>query len=293
MHRLQPIPALLRAIYGLYKDSGFSMAGAVAFGFVVSFFPFCIFLAALAGHFGGEHLAQLAIGELFQVLPHQAAEALAPEETAAIGKSRIDLLTIGGFLSLFFATSAMEYMRAALNTSYRAKEDRFYPWCLTLSGLFVIGTAIALLFLTWGIVIGPDYVARVSPRLAGWLSDGSWLAFIVRNALIISGLIVLLCGYHLWLTAGTRRLVDVLPGVLLSVLLLLMAAKAFAYYLTWTNYSRFYAGLAQIMVALIFFQFAAVIIMLGAEFNRGIAEIKAQLASRELADALRPGRGNA
>lgn len=292
MHRLRPFTAILRAIYGLYKDSGFSMAGAVAFGFVVSFFPFCIFLAALAGHFGGEKLAQLAIAELFQVLPAQAAEALAPEVTAAIGESRIDLLTIGGFLSLFFATSAMEYMRAALNTSYRAKENRYYPVCLALSTMFVIGTAIALLMLTWGIVIGPEYVSRWSSRLAGWLAEGTWMAFIIRNALIIIGLIVLLCGYHLWLAAGTRRLADVLPGVFLSVVLLLLAAKAFAYYLTFTNYSRFYAGLAQIMVALIFFQFAAVIIMLGAEFNRGIAEFTSQRATRDLADAMSPGSSN-
>jgi membrane protein len=291
--RLQPIRALIRAVYGLYKDSGFSMAGAVAFGFVVSFFPFCIFLAALAGYFGGADLAQLAIEELFQVLPHQSAEALVPEVRAAIGESRIDLLTIGGFLSLFFATSAMEYLRAALNTAYRAQENRYYPVCLSLSALFVVGTAVALLLLTWGIVIGPDYVARLSPRLGGWLADGGWPSFLVRNTLVIGALVALLSGYHLWLAAGIRRFADVLPGVVVSVALLLMAAKAFGFYLTWTNYSRFYAGLAQIMVALVFFQFAAIIIMLGAEFNRGIAEIKAKLANRDLANTLEHGTSSA
>ena len=45
-------------------------------------------------------------------------------------------------------------------------------------------------------------------------------------------------------------------------------------YLEMTNYSRFYAGLSQLMVAMIFFQFTAIIIILGAEFNRGIMEFK-------------------
>lgn len=292
MPRLPTIPTVLRAFYGLYKDSGFAMAGAVAFGFVVSFFPFCIFLAALAGHFGGADLAQLAIRELFQLMPHQAAEALAPEVQAAIGESRIDLLTIGGFLSLFFATSAIEYLRAALNTSYRAKENRFYAWCLFQSALFVIGTAIAMLGLTWGIVIGPDYVGRMVPQLGGWLSDQGWLAFLTRNAIVIAILVLLLSAFHLWLAAGRRRIVDVVPGVVVSVLLLLLAAKAFSFYISWTNYSRFYAGLAQVMVALIFFQFSAIIIMLGAEINRGVAEVKSSLAGRDVADAMSPGHNN-
>ena len=38
--------------------------------------------------------------------------------------------------------------------------------------------------------------------------------------------------------------------------------------------ARFYAGLSQLMVALIFFQFTAIIIILGAELNRGIMELK-------------------
>jgi membrane protein len=280
------------SLFQLYRDSGFAMAGAVAFGFIVSFFPFCIFVAALAGHFGGEALAARAIDEMFQVLPSQVAQGLEPEITAVIGQSRIDLLTAGGFLSLFFATSAMEYLRAALNTAYRAREDRFYGWCLLQSALFVVGSAIATLILTWGIVSGPEFWSRLKPDALQWLGQSGWFAFLIRYAIVVVALGLLLLAYHLWLTAGPRRVSDVWPGVLLSTLLLVLLAKAFSYYLGLTNYSRFYAGMAQIMVALVFFQVAAVIIMLGAEFNRGISEIKVRRALRETGDALQPGGNN-
>src|SRR5262245_26805886 len=36
------------AFHETFADSGFSMAGAVAYSFVLSLFPFCIFLGALA-----------------------------------------------------------------------------------------------------------------------------------------------------------------------------------------------------------------------------------------------------
>ena len=41
---------------------------------------------------------------------------------------------------------------------------------------------------------------------------------------------------------------------------------------------RFYAGLTQIMSALVFFQVSAVVVILGAELNRGIAEMRRRLA---------------
>ena len=69
----------LEALYRLYEHSGFAMAGAVAFSFVVSIFPFCIFLGALSGVFGGRELATQAITQLFDILPRPVAEGLAPE----------------------------------------------------------------------------------------------------------------------------------------------------------------------------------------------------------------------
>jgi membrane protein len=67
---------------------------------------------------------------------------------------------------------------------------------------------------------------------------------------------------------------DVLPGVLLSTLLWLTVAGLYSYYLNFSDYARFYAGLSQLMVALIFFQTSAAIVILGAELNRGITEFK-------------------
>ena len=121
---------IVQAFRDVFADSGFSMAGAVAYSFVLSLFPFCIFLGALAGYFGGETLAKQAVEQLFQMVPKPVAEAIAPEVMAVMGQSRFGLLTFGVFIALFFATSAIESLRAALNLAYRVKERRSYLWCL-------------------------------------------------------------------------------------------------------------------------------------------------------------------
>src|SRR6478609_4640910 len=103
---------LLAALYRLYEHSGFAMAGAVAFSFIVSLFPFCIFLGAVAGMFaGGPDLAKEAVARLFDILPQRVAEGLAPQVEAIMTRSRLDLLTGGALIVFFYATATTETMR--------------------------------------------------------------------------------------------------------------------------------------------------------------------------------------
>ncbi|MBU2533925.1 MAG: YihY/virulence factor BrkB family protein [Alphaproteobacteria bacterium] len=265
---------LIAAIYRLYQHSQFSMAGAVAFSFVVSLFPFCILLGSLAGILGGRELADVTVTKLFQVLPESVAQGLVPQVEEIMTKSRIDLLTIGGAITLFFATSAIETLRAALNFAYRVTEQRPYIICLLSSMLHVFVTAIVLLILTSTTVVVPTLAAQFnSPDLQAFL-DSAWVQsglLYVVVAIIIAGQ---LFAAHLYLAAGRRTFREVWPGIALTVVLWLAAASAYSYYLSFSNYSRFYAGLSQLMVALIFFQLTAVVIILGAELNRGLIELR-------------------
>ena len=132
------------------------MAGAVAYSFVLSLFPFCIFLGALAAYFGGEALAKQGIEQLFQIAPAPVAEALAPEVMAVMGQSRFGLLTFGALIALFFATSAIESLRAALNVAYRVKEQRsYFRVPAARARMFVVLSALGMLVLAWGVVVGP------------------------------------------------------------------------------------------------------------------------------------------
>lgn len=275
MKKPQTPQTLLESIYRLYEHSGFSMAGSVAFSFVVSLFPFCIFLGALAGIFGGRELADQAVAQLFQVLPKQVAEGLVPQVENIMGTRRIDLLTFSGGLALFFATSAIETLRAALNGAYRVMETRSYPLCLLFSMCFVFVSAASMLVLTWAVVVGPTIAEQFEPSWLKNLLDSSWLDATRRYLLAAAVIGGQLVAFHLWLAAGKRSIREVMPGVAVSVVLWLALASLYSYYLNFNDYARFYAGLSQLMVALIFFQFTAIIIILGAELNRGIMQFKA------------------
>jgi membrane protein len=291
---MQRYRTLLEALYRLYEHSGFAMAGAVAFSFVVSLFPFCIFLGALAGIFGGRELASQAVEQLFQILPPGVAAGLAPQVDAIMGRTRIDLLTVSAGLSLFFATNAIETLRTALNGAYRVIETRPYLLCLLRSMAFVFASAVSMLVLTWVVVVGPALAERFDPSLTQsfTFSRSTWAGALLRYASAAGVIGGQLLAFHLWLAAGRRRIQDVWPGVLLSTGLWLLVAGLYSYYLNLSDYTRFYAGLSQLMVAMIFFQMTAVIVILGAELNRGIFEFKRMAAvGLDPAAAPSPTRG--
>jgi membrane protein len=266
---------LLVAIYRLYEHSQLSMAGAVAFSFVVSLFPFCILLGTLAGIlFGGRELAETAVAHLFEILPADVAKGLAPQVEEIMTKSRIDLMTIGGLVTLFFATSAIETLRAALNFAYRVRETRPYILCLILSMLHVFVTAAVLLALSWTLLVAPELAKIFKSELLKSFLNWSLVQKGVLYGLSVAVIAFELFTLHIWLAAGKRSIRQSAPGVALTLVLWTILAWLYSYYLGYSNYSRFYAGLSQLMIALIFFQLTAVIIILGAELNRGLLELR-------------------
>jgi membrane protein len=264
-----------RAFWSLFDNSGLSMAGAIAYSFLLSLFPFCIFLGALAGTIGGRDLASYAVRQLFEVAPEPVAQALAAEVERVMGQSQYGILTFGAAVSLFFATSAIESLRAALNVAYRVKEGRSYMFCIAQSSVFVLFTAAAMLVMAWGVVVGPALAAASDLAAVEWLVRQGLFSAPTRYTIVIAVTAAQLFAYHLWLAAGQRSAWDVWPGVLVSVILWLLVAGVYSRWLAISNYSAYYAGLTQFFSALIFFQVTGLVIILGAEINRALAEAKA------------------
>ncbi|MGH7006364.1 MAG: YhjD/YihY/BrkB family envelope integrity protein, partial [Alphaproteobacteria bacterium] len=91
--------------------------------------------------------------------------------------------------------------------------------------------------------------------------------YCIASTVLIVGLVVV----HLWLPAGRRRLVDILPGILLTLLAWTAGATIFASYLeSFASYVSTYAGLASIMAAIVFLYIIAAIFIIGAEVNAAV-----------------------
>jgi membrane protein len=81
---------------------------------------------------------------------------------------------------------------------------------------------------------------------------------------------------HKFLPAGQRSLRDIAPGILLTSAMWIAAGIAFGSFLAEfaRNYVTTYAGLASVMIALVFLYMIASIFIFGGELNAAILRAK-------------------
>ncbi len=256
------------------EDDGWAMASHVALSGLLALFPFLIFGTALAGFLGAGDFSATAIHLLFDTWPADIAEPIASEIQRVLLMPRGGLLTLSVLAAAYFASNGVEALRISLNRAYRVPETR--PWYVTrLASLgYVIAAVVVFAAISIVLVALPVAARFAQTRFPELLED---LSAIANWGLIGTG-VVLLVGLvlsHKWLPAGQRRLIDVLPGVVMTVVVWTAFGFGFATYLsTFANYSATYAGLASIMVVLIFLYMVGVIFMLGAELNAALMKYR-------------------
>ena len=262
------------ALFHFSDDDGWAMASHVALSTLLALFPFLIFGTTLAGFLGADRFADIAINTIVGAWPDEIAEPVANQIRQVLTVPRGGLLTVSVLAAAYFASNGVEAVRLSLNRAYRVEEDRTWWWLRIRSLGFVLLASIIFAFLSIMFVIVPialHFTERWFPGLEDSLNRLSNARLVGTFLLLMFGLIIA----HLFLAAGRRRLVDVLPGIFVTLILWSIFGSAFAYYLgTFAQYSATYAGLATPMILLVFLYSIGVILLLGAEINAALLKYK-------------------
>ena len=281
---------VIDAIGRFLVDDGWPISSNIALALLTSLFPFLIFVTALAGFFGSQDLSDEAAQLLFGAWPPEVAGPIAREVHNVLTAPRGGLLTFGAVLALYFSSSALEALRTGLDRAYDFVDTRPW-WLLRLQSIaFMAFASFALLALAFLVVLGPLIWSRVIAVAPGLASMYTLVTF-ARLGIATIALAVTLLLAHLWLPAKRLRLVDVAPGVTVTFVCSVGFGEAFGIYLSEfaRNYVSTYAGLASVMIALVFFYSISAIFVFGGELNAAI--IKSQLprgVSLQAAQSLRP-----
>ena len=253
-------------------DDGWAIASHIALSGLTSLFPFLILVGALAGFIGTPDLAQRATNLLFESWPPQVAGPIAREVENVLTQPRTGLATLSALLAVYFASSAVDAVRIGLNRAYDQTDARAW-WLLRLESVFfVLVGAVALMGFTLLVVLEP-IVWAAAVRFLPHLADLQGLFDAVRLATISLILVATLVFAHKFLAAGRRGLAQIAPGVALTLLLWLAFGEGFGFYLARfsQNYVTTYAGLASVMIALVFLYVLSAIFIFGGEVNASIS----------------------
>lgn len=267
-------------------DDGWAIASHIALSALMALFPFMIVITALAGFFGSAELADQAAQLMLDTWPDRVSQALAGEIHNVLTTAQGGVLTIGLILAIYFASNGVESLRVGLNRAYSVTEMRSWYWLRLESIGYTLLAAVVMLSLAFLIVLAPLLLATARKYFPIMMENNEPFLNFARLAMAIMSLIVALFIVHKWLPAGRRGIIDILPGIALTIFGSLVSGIAFGRYLGEfaNNYVTTYAGLASVIIALVFLYFLASIFVYGGEFNAAI--MKTKLPDKNGSDSL-------
>jgi len=265
----------LDAYWHFLADDGWAIASHIALSALMAMFPFFIVLTALAAFIGNRALADQVADLLLETWPDQVAGPIIGDVHNVLTTARGDVLTIGVALAVFFSSSGIESLRIGLNRAYGMTERRNWMLLRLESIAYVLVGAVAMLALGFLIVLWPLIFAaarKYAPWLAQIEDSFAFWRYGIASAVLVTALVLV----HKWLPAGRRRFRDIIPGILATLGLWLIAGIAFGRYLAEFAYTyvTYYAGLASAMIALVFLYYTAMIFVYGGELNASLKRLR-------------------
>ncbi|UTL73493.1 YihY family inner membrane protein [Bacillus halotolerans] len=256
----------LKDLFGRYTlHEGQSKSADLAYFFLLSLFPFLIFMLTLTAYLPIS--TDDVLGVIKQYAPGSAMSLVESITHQTLNDRNGGLLSFGIIAALWSASNGMNAIVRSLNHAYEVEENRSFiivrltSIFLTIAMVFTI--LVALLLPVFGRQIGmlaADFVGASDLFLSIWTA--------IRWG--VSPLVLLIVFSALYVIAPNKKLSlrFVMPGALFAAIGWIVVSTLFSFYVsTFANYSATYGSIGGIIVLMIWFYLSGILIILGGEIN--------------------------
>ncbi|MEC1748293.1 YihY family inner membrane protein [Bacillus mojavensis] len=256
----------LKELFGRYTlHEGQSKSAELAYFFLLSLFPFLIFMLTLTAYLPIS--TDDVLGVVKQYAPGSAMSLVESITHQTLNDRNGGLLSFGIIAALWSASNGMNSIVRSLNHAYEVEENRSFiivrltSIFLTIAMVFTI--LVALLLPVFGRQIGllaADFVGASDLFLSIWTA--------IRWG--VSPLVLLIVFSALYIIAPNKKLSlrFVMPGALFAAIGWIVVSTLFSFYVsTFANYSATYGSIGGIIVLMIWFYLSGILIILGGEIN--------------------------
>ncbi len=259
-----------RLLLKVRENDLLGLAGQLTYFFLLSFFPFLIFLVAVAGLVldDPESAVRRLISESAGFLPREAVELLVAYLDRTLRGSGSGVLLFGIITTLWMGSAASISIAKAANRAYGLVETRPFWKLRGTSVLLALGFTLlvaTLSLLVFGVEIYVERFGGPFGALPAVWRVGRWvLAFVV----VTTALSVL---YYLapdarvpfkWIT----------PGGFTATVLMFVASTALSFYASRLgNYDQVYGQLGAVIVFMLWLYAVGLMVLVGVEINAVLA----------------------
>lgn len=251
-------------------------ASAIAFNFIMSIPPTCLFLFTIIPSlpFVSKRSLKIQLHQLIDdVTPSKVHDhTIVNFIDSFIDDARIGLLSFGFILSLFFASNAIMGVMRSFDKNYigfkkrNGLQKRWTAIKLTCM-LFTLVLACLLLLLAQSAVL--NYIGIKSAFLKGLIVNGRW-GFIFALLFYTFALI------YKYAPKTHKRWRLLSPGALLATFLSIISTIGFSAFVNnFGRYNVLYGSIGTIIVLMVTIFINCLVILIGFEFNVSITTVKA------------------
>ncbi len=256
------IPELLKRFS---RDNISQTGGQLAYFFLLSFFPFLIFLNALLGFLNIS--VDSIMHEIGRIAPKEIMVFLRGYLESVVDTRNTSLLSISLLAALYSASKAVDSLIIALNTAYSVENKRGFikKKAVSIFFTFLLGFSIA--------------VSLLIPAL------GKNVAFFIADFLGISNFLVLVWVYIRWIIVFLILFIAIallyhivpyvnqpfknsIPGTFFAVLSWILVSFGFGIYVNnFANYTAVYGSIGAVIALMFWLYITGIILVIGGEIN--------------------------
>jgi membrane protein len=269
------------------NDDIFTLAAALSYYFLLSLFPFVLFVLALTTLVPIHGLEAWLLENASRSLPGEAFTLFERTLRALLDRPRGGLVSVGAALALWTASSAFTALINGLNRAYRVVDPR--PWWRVR--LFAIALTIALslfMILVFVLTVFGGQLVEMVARRAGPVAGGA--ALVVRWTITISAVLLIVAAMYYACPAIDRAWQWLRPGTALFLLGFAASSAVFSEYVgRFASYDATYGSLGAVIILLAWMYLLALFLLLGGELN---ALLECRIREREAAMEIRIGEAD-
>ena len=261
-----------RVAIGTFNE-GFTYAGNLAYLSLVTLFPFFIVSAAIARLIGRSGEGIRTLEAFLRTVPPDVATVLRQPVQDVLEARSGNLLWFGAIVGLWTTAGFIETIRGILRQAYGV-QSRTPFWRYRLGAIGMIIGSVVLTMAAFSFQVILTAVEQFLYQLFPWASEAQRIVSLskIAPALALFGALYMLF-YSLTPSRYRKSKCPKWPGALFTAAWwLAVTAMLPGILATLGSYDLTYGSLAGVMIALIFFFFVGLGMVVGAELNAALAE---------------------
>jgi membrane protein len=262
---MRPIRFLIQLGKEAQRDDLFALASQLTYKLLLAFFPFLIFLISTLAFLSLD--ATQWIETLENILPGEAGNLLDVFFKEIVFTKNLGVLSISLLVSLYSSSSGFAVVMRCVNLTYEQKDCRNFFFTQLISIVLVLIFSLSLVSMLVLLIFNKllfNFFAHLLPYPEVMEIIFESLGFLVDVVILIIAVMFI---YKL-ANCKKQKLRSVLPGACVTVIIWIVASKAFSIYVNnFGNYSKVYGSIAGIFILIVWLNMISTTLLIGSEIN--------------------------